>query len=329
MSTTIHADLRCLQDGNYRVRGIGHHVAALLRTRGQSACSDFKTIGLLDPASPKLPPEIASLVDEVTYSVNPCAVRAPAIFIDGTPMTHNPRFGVRFQNHPAFFRVAAVYDFIPMDWPGYFPTVGSRVDYLGKLAWLRRFDLFCPISEYTGWRLSELLGIPRKRLRVTGASVRRSFYEICDRLRSIPSPYEGKEPYFLIVLGPDIRKNPEVAVKAVRYLNLVHGRRIPLKVIGHYTAGQEGELLRLAGRPDHGGFLQFFPDIPDEELASLLAGAVATIVSSHIEGFSLPIVEASVCGCPAVVSTCAAHLELVHRQKLSFNRTIQPRWPKS
>ena len=99
-----------------------------------------------------------------------------------------------FSESSRFFRVAAVYDFIPMDWPGYFPTVGSRVDYLGKLAWLRRFDLFCPISEYTGWRLSELLGIPRKRLRVTGASVRRS-YEICDRLRSIPSPYEGKEPY--------------------------------------------------------------------------------------------------------------------------------------
>ena len=75
--------------------------------------------------------------------------------------------------------------------------------------------------------------------------------------------------------------------------------------------------MPLAGRPDHGGFLQFFPDIPDEELASLLAGAVATIVSSHIEGFSLPIVEASVCGCPACFAV-AAHLELVDRSEALF-----------
>ncbi len=38
----IYADLRCLQDPNYRVRGIGHHVAALLRTREQSAVLELE-----------------------------------------------------------------------------------------------------------------------------------------------------------------------------------------------------------------------------------------------------------------------------------------------
>jgi hypothetical protein len=95
MQPVIYADMRCLQDPNYRVRGIGHHVAALLKTRRDSAFADWKAIGLVDPASPKLPDEYASLVDEVTASVNPCYDGSPAVFIDGTPMTHDLRFSSR------------------------------------------------------------------------------------------------------------------------------------------------------------------------------------------------------------------------------------------
>jgi glycosyltransferase involved in cell wall biosynthesis len=232
-------------------------------------------------------------------------------------MTHDPRFGLRFQKHAAFFRVAVVYDFIPLDWPGYLPTVASRMGYLGKLARLREFDLFFPISEYTAWRTEELLGVSRGRLHVTGASVRRAFYEIRRGLEPAP-PAQTEDPYFLIVLGPDARKNPEVAVKAVQRLRLVYGRRIVLKVVGHYEERQKPALLQLAGHAEGRGFLEFYPGIPDEELVSLLVGAVATIVPSHIEGFSLPVVEAAVCGCPAIASTCAAHLELVDRPEALF-----------
>src|SRR5690349_15159452 len=234
MQPVIYVDLRCLQDPHYRVRGIGQHVAALLRTRVQCACSDWKTVGLTDPESPKLPYEIASLVDEVSASVNPCCNGAPAVFIDGTPMTHDTRFSLRFQSHPAFFGAAVLYDFIPLDWPGYLPGLSSRIEYLAKMARLRKFDLFLPISHYTAWRLSELLGVARDRIRVTGASVRRSLYELRDRFESRSSPYDQKKPYFLIVLATDTRKNPGVAVKAVRHLNMLCGRRIPLKVVGHY-----------------------------------------------------------------------------------------------
>ncbi len=275
-------------------------------------------VGLVDAALPKLPSEIASLVDDVSYSVNPCTLRAPAIFIDGTPMTHDPRFGLRFQNHPAFFRVAVIYDFIPLDWPGYLPTVASRIDYLSKLARLKRFDLFCPISEYSAWRLSELLGVPPQRVCVTGASVRLAIYKLRDRIGSVPSPYAKEEPYFLIVVGPDVRKNPEVVVKALRNLNLVYDRRIPLKIAGHYDEACERDLRKLAGGTKGSGFLEFCPNIPDEELVSLLAGAIATIAPSHVEGFSLPIAEASVCGCPAIASTCAAHLELIDAPEALF-----------
>src|SRR5450631_2388813 len=112
MDRTLYVDLRCLQDYNYRIRGIGHHLAALLRARTQSDFSNWKTVGLTDPRAPQLPYECSSLVDEVSSSLNPCCGGALAVFIDGTPMTHGTRFSIRFVGNPAFHSVAVVYDFI-------------------------------------------------------------------------------------------------------------------------------------------------------------------------------------------------------------------------
>lgn len=320
MDPVIYADLRCLQDYNYRIRGIGHHVSALIRTRKYSALSNCKLIGLTDPEAPKLPDEYGPFVDEVTCSLNPVCSGAPVVFIDGTPMTHAPRFSVRFLARPEFLTAAVIYDFIPLDWPGYLPRIANRIDYSGKLARLRKFKLFLAISEYAGWRLSALLGISPDRVHVTGASARTCLYDLRNRLKNLPPPDSVDEPYFVIVIASDPRKNPEVAVKAVRHLNLLHSRVIRLKVAGHYGSDPDYKrnLLRLAGHEEGEGFLEFCPAISDEELVSLFAGAVAAIAPSHIEGFSLPVVEASVCGCPVIASTCAAHLELIEQPEALF-----------
>ncbi|MFZ0591182.1 MAG: glycosyltransferase [Bryobacteraceae bacterium] len=260
-------------------------------------------------------------------------------------MTHDPRFSLRFQNHPSVLRAAVLYDFIPLDWPGYLVTAADRIAYLARLARLKTFDLFFPISEYTAWRASELLGVPRSRIHVTGACVRRSLYEIRNRLDRVSSPYDCSEPYFVTLGGDDRRKNTGIAVKALRHLNLIYGRRIPLKVIGFYSLGYALELLDATSYTGYKGgvsFLEFYPEtheekifyspdgsgpadrwkrpsISDEEVVSLHAGAIAAIAPSQIEGFSLPVVEAAVCGCPVIASTCAAHMELVEQPEALFD----------
>jgi glycosyltransferase involved in cell wall biosynthesis len=286
---------------------------------------------------PRLPPTFKGLVDEVTSSLNPCFNGAPAIFVDGSPMTHDTRFGLRFQSHPNVLKAAVLYDFIPLDWPGYLPTVPSRINYMARIGRLRQFDLFFPISEYTALRLSELLAVPRDRVHVTGACVRRSLYELRDLVSGTHRKNGQIEPYFVTFGGDDKRKNTEVAVRAVRHLNLVYARRIPLKVIGFYNRVYKSELLHLAGHSEGEGFLEFHPStqeekvfydhstdgwrrpsVSDSEVFSLHAGAIAAIAPSHIEGFSLPVVEAALCGCPVIASTCAAHLELIDREEALF-----------
>ena len=130
--------------------------------------------------------------------------------------------------------------------------------------------------------------------------------------------YNGKEPNFVVVVAMDVRKNPEVVVKAVRHLNLLYSQPIGLKVVGQYEQFYKDRLLQLAGHAEGDGFLKFRSDVSDEELARLYAGATATITPSHVEGFSLPVVEASLFGCPVIASTCAAHLELIQDSAALF-----------
>jgi glycosyltransferase involved in cell wall biosynthesis len=117
---------------------------------------------------------------------------------------------------------------------------------------------------------------------------------------------ENASPYFLVVSGQDRRKNLEAAVQAVSRLNQELAQPIPLRIVG---------ITEKAFREDFGhtesALLQFLPHVSDSALAEHYSGALATIVPSHIEGFSLPVVEASACGSPVLASRCAAHLELI------------------
>ena len=318
MKPVIYADLRCLQDICYQRRGIGYHTAALLRARENSFFSGWRTIGLLDSQMPGLPADLLSLVDETTTSLNPCFNHSPSLFIDGSPMTHDTRFNLRFQNHSAVLKAAVLYDFIPLDWPGYLPTLAKRIEYSAKIARLTKFDLFFPISSYTAWRLAELTGVTGTQVQVTGASVRRSLYEARAMTPVGRSPYQEREPYFVTLGGDDRRKNTDVAVKAVRHLNRLYGNRIPLKVIGHYGDAYKLDLLEIAGHREGEGFLEFHPNISDTAVVELHTTAIAAICPSRIEGFSLPIAEAAVCGCPVISSTCAAQIELISQPEALF-----------
>ncbi len=320
MEPVIYADLRCLQDPVYARRGIGHHTAAVLGGRGRGRCASWKLVGLVDETLGALPAEHRALVDDVSRSRNPSIPRAGAVFLDFSPMTHDPRFGIRFAAHPGFLKAAVIYDFIPFDWPGYLPHVASRIDYLSKLARLRNFDLYLPISRYSAGRLSAILDLSHARIVVTGASLRSRLYDLAERRRAAPPPPRNAAPYFFSLGGDDRRKNTETAVAAVRRLNRRHARRIPLQV-GDHGRDYKADLLRIAGHEEGGGFLEFRPGVDDETLVDLFAGAIATICPSRIEGFSLPVAEAILCGSPVVASDCEAHRELLGPEGAVFPAT--------
>lgn len=70
----------------------------------------------------------------------------------------------------------------------------------------------------------------------------------------------------------------------------------PLAVLG--WQGRPPEELRR--RPQLHRHVQVLGHVPDRLLAGLYTGAVATVITSHHEGFGFPVLEAQACGSPVV-----------------------------
>ncbi len=301
-------DVRCLQDPNYALRGIGQHVRSLLqyRTMDAAATARFRLIGVRDRDLPPLAAEDRELFDEIRTTAYDTG-GSPKAFLSPSPMTHSPLPFARLMMRDEIFRAAVVYDFIPHDVPQrYLASHAARLSYATCLAWLRRFDHFFPISAYTAHRLRDLLSIERQRYTVTGVAVR-------DSLAPTQSqPPARAAPVVLVVGGGDPRKNPEVAVIAHGRSSRLAAAGISLLVAGGYPDSMQRDLrqlhVRAGGNPE---LLQFLPKVPDEELRSCYADALCTVAPSRIEGFSIPIVEASANGCPVLAANCDAQAELL------------------
>jgi glycosyltransferase involved in cell wall biosynthesis len=299
----IVLDVRCLQDPAYARRGIGRHALALLRgARADKRLAGARLLGLADPHLPSLLPEAEALLDGVRTTAYTGALTRRTAFVQLSPMTHDPLFVARLLHGPAPVKAAVVYDFIPLDAPDrYLGGPEPRLDYETRLRWLRHHDLFLPISEATATRLRVLLGSAAAEVAVTGAPLDPAFIT--------ETPGSGRH---LLVVGGEVRKNPECAVRAHARSAAMQERRVPLIVLGQgdpaWIAEQRATAAGLGGRPD---LVQSAAHVPEPELLRLYRDALCVIVPSRDEGFSLPVIEAMASGVPVLASRIPAHEELL------------------
>jgi glycosyltransferase involved in cell wall biosynthesis len=317
----VYFDFRCLQDPCYAFRGVGFHSASLVRNARAHLPASAQTVGILDEALGELPAAYRELVDTCRHGAYPSAGRDHDLFVQLSPMTHDPLPVAPLLGRSRVLACAVVYDFIPLSEQRYLPDAGLRRGYLSRLAWLKHYQTFSPISRSTARGLGALLGVPPQSVEVTGASLRTVFAQFT------PAAAAGRGPrcrffprhYFLIVGGPDPRKNVEAALLA--HCRLL-GRRhcgVGMVVVGNYDGACRDRLARLF--VEHGGCaaqLEFLHDLTDDDLAVLYHQALATVCPSRAEGFSLPVVEAMACGCPVLVSDIDAHRELVEQPAARF-----------
>ncbi|WP_298216120.1 glycosyltransferase [Acidocella sp.] len=279
---TMVIDLRCLQDTQYAERGIGNHARALLRHAPPG------WVGLYDPRLPPLPEAVARQAARLSpHAYVPGARR----FLNPSPFSPDQNFCARLLTDTGVRKAACVYDFIPFDEPErYLGDPVARLDYLAALAWLRRYDVFLPISQPTLARLRELFGAVEAA--VTGVG--------------LPPFLEALPPaaprHILMVGGDDPRKNPETLLRA--HASSPALREIPLVITGAYGPQAAARLRALSPVTLPGR-------VSDAEMAALYAGALAVVTPSRAEGFSLPVMEACKAGAPSLASDIPAHRALL------------------
>jgi glycosyltransferase involved in cell wall biosynthesis len=196
-------------------------------------------------------------------------------------------------------QIVTAYDLIPLHDAALLATwrPHHRWVYRHYLAQLRAADLIVAISRATADDLAASLGISADRIHIV--------YPVVGTpppLRRDPSDV----PTFMWLGALDAHKQPELAIEAMARLR-ARGENGRLSFIGPGSVEQRRGLARLADRLGIRDAVTLSGWIPDDELDRAFVGCTALLLTSRIEGFGLPPVEAALRGLPVIaVDTPAA-----------------------
>ena len=306
MAPDLIIDMRCLQDAARSERGVPGHAAATIRLarRVSAWARTARIVGIVDHRMPALAPELAALADEVRGNAYMPSPPPGSLLLNPAPMGPDQDVLGRLLLDPRIAKAAVVYDFIPLDQPArYLGDPVHRLEYSTALVWLRRYQLFLPISAATGARLGALWPEAVNRV-VTGVPL--SLFGGAETVPAAPARH------LLMVGGDDPRKNPEVLIRAHAGSADLQAAQVPLIVTGAYAPERRAELraevLREGGNPT---LLQLPGRLPAAALRAAYRAAYCVITPSLAEGFSLPVVEAMAAGVASIGSDIDAHAELL------------------
>jgi glycosyltransferase involved in cell wall biosynthesis len=309
---TVVFDVRCLQDAQYRDRGVGRLGANLVRS-ARNRC--IRVIGIADPTLPELEQRFRCHFDEIRHDSFLTDNDDQVSFVQLSPMTHDPLFIARLLDCERVFTASVVHDFIPLAMPDqYLPKAAQKIDYDCKLRWLSRYDHFFANSDWTKREIARVLGIREERISV-------SFPAIDPVFTAGRATSQSASPvHILAVGGRDRRKNVDCAIGAHANSWVGRTRSVPLLVSGGYPSWWE-EQLRGLYRDEKGlqSLLMFMGNVSDKEFVQSFRNAACVVVPSRAEGFSIPVAEAMAVGVPVFASSIPAHWELLENPDVMFD----------
>lgn len=317
----INVDVRCLQDANYALKGIGQHTLYLLRQL--RALPATQLLPIADPLLGHIQQDVDSLFDGPPIWIEQLS---EGIYFQPSPLTHDTAPLVTCLQ-AGMKACAVVHDFIPMRIPQLVSDPERSAAYRYLVQSLSRYDALFPNSDFTRAELERVL--PDFPGRIAVAHCRSRFQAIAAD-GAVDAGSEGpirpatlkqiaaQTPYIFVATADDPRKNPQAAIAAATELRALG---FGLLIGGGLTEATRKGLLSV--HPDQFVLAHpvFLPRLTDAELRQVYLEAELILVPSFDEGFSLPVAEALALQCTVVASAIPAHAEQIRDNNLLFDPT--------
>jgi FkbM family methyltransferase len=294
-------DVRCLQVEGLVNRGVGRHAVTVLASIVSQAGSERELLLVTDPAFPLPRIELSDLMRFLPMNRENVARASPSAFFSLSPSTACVAASLVPSN--AEFH-SVVYDLIPLSFPRhYFSTAADFVRYVSSLVWLRRCDRLWAISASTADVFASALQIERSRIGVTGVEPASAIHQFELSDIDVDGPVR-----VLLCGGAEARKNLLSPVRSIA--SSLGGRRTEIRILGRLVPEMAQELKQVVSSVDCIDVVELLPE-SDVDVAEAFRQAHVVVVSSHAEGFSLPVAEAVLAGRPVIASAIDAHRELL------------------
>lgn len=178
-----------------------------------------------------------------------------------------------------------------------------------KLNAVKSADVILAISETTRQDVIEYYGVNAEHV-ATVPLASSDLFSVTDARDLLPE----NMPPFLLYVGRRTRyKNFIVLLQAYAAWKLRH--KIALLVVG----GEDWTTKELSMIGEHKLNVRRLTGVSDEKLNQLYNAAVAFVLTSHYEGFGIPLLEAMASGCPIVASHIPSTVEVAGDYPVYFD----------
>ncbi|HRH32225.1 MAG TPA: glycosyltransferase family 1 protein [bacterium] len=199
--------------------------------------------------------------------------------------------------------VTTVHDVVFRHAPAAYPAANLRRQEWAVKRIVKQAQAMLAVSEATKNDLIELYKVPAEKVTVTHLAPGGLGEAVSDAANTLRKYALTPGMYMMYVSRIEAKKNPQTLIRAFIELRRRYGVGHPLKLVLVGDPGFGGEdAKRLAQTSNCKDDILFLGYVPDAEVKGLLENALCFAFPSLGEGFGIPVLEAMVCGAPAVVS---------------------------
>jgi glycosyltransferase involved in cell wall biosynthesis len=225
--------------------------------------------------------------------------RRPVYLLVSHQNLHRPARLARFKARSGAAFVFFVHDLIPIDYPeyarpGHAERHRMRIKTICALAdgvivnSQATADALVPHFAHSGRDIPVLVAHPGAEFAT---------------LSPPPAPTPGERPYFVCLGTIEPRKNHLLLLHLWRHLATTRDAATPCLLLVGRRGWENENIVDIIDRCTAiAGLVEEHPELSDDALPTLLAGARALLCPAFVEGYGLPIAEALALGVPVICS---------------------------